>query len=229
MALLIRTFIIQAFKIPSGSMIPTLLIGDHLLVNKFLYRFRQPRRGEVVVFKFPEDRKTDFIKRVIALPGDEVELRDGILYINGRKVDDTHAVYGLDGNTSREKNFGPFRVPAKGDELKLEDDSVRLYRNLISKEMKTTAYITNGRIVVDGRPLSAHKVQKNYFFMMGDNRDNSYDSRFWGAVPEDDIVGKALVIYWYWGKDLFSKKQWKRIGTLISRAWEDVVPALTIS
>src|SRR5512133_4007569 len=94
LALAIRSFIVQAFKIPSGSMIPTLLIGDHLLVNKLVYRFRTPERGEVVVFKFPQDRKTDFIKRVVALPGDDVELADGELLVNGQPVADTHASYG---------------------------------------------------------------------------------------------------------------------------------------
>src|SRR5512133_3208194 len=120
LALAIRSFIVQAFKIPSGSMIPTLLIGDHLLVNKLVYRFRLPARGEVVVFKFPQDRKTDFIKRVVALPGDEVALTNGELSLNGARVPDPHASYGPGNPPGRERNLPAFHVPKKGETLTLD-------------------------------------------------------------------------------------------------------------
>src|SRR5512137_2053810 len=120
LALVIRSFVVQAFKIPSGSMIPTLLIGDHLLVNKLVYRFRLPERGEVVVFKFPQDRKTDFIKRVVALPGDEVELADGKLLINGAPAADPHASYGPGHPAGRERFLPPFKVPKKGEQVRLQ-------------------------------------------------------------------------------------------------------------
>lgn len=182
-ALVIRTFVIQAFKIPSGSMIPTLQIGDHILVNKFLlgtpvdipftnitvFRMpglRKPERGDVVVFKYPEDPSRDFIKRVIALGGDVVQSRNKAVYVNGRRVVEPYAQHvdeavkpaGLD---SRD-NFGPVKVP-------------------------------EGKV-----------------FVMGDNRDQSYDSRFWGFVENTQIKGKALVIYWSWDSD----KTWVRFGRI---------------
>jgi signal peptidase I len=165
LALLIRTFIIQAFKIPSGSMIPTLLVGDHLLVNKFVYRFHPPRRGDIVVFKFPQDRKTDFIKRVVAQEGDTVELVNRTLLVNGLKQFEPYTQY--EKPSSLDSHFGPVTVP-------------------------------RGKI-----------------FVMGDNRDNSYDSRYWGPVAVKDVVGKALVIYWSWGGSLLNKERWKRIGDRI--------------
>jgi signal peptidase I len=183
LALFIRTFVVQAFKIPSGSMLPTLQIGDHLLVNKFIYgiripfvgkrilEFRQPKRGDVIVFIYPEDRSKDFIKRVMGTPGDRIEVRDQVVFINGMKVDDPHAShdppspYGMhDGRD----NFGPYVVPA-------------------------------------------HKV-----FVMGDNRDHSHDSRFWGPVDIDDILGKAFILYYSCNESCLSSwPRWSRIGMVI--------------
>jgi signal peptidase I len=183
LALFIRTFIVQAFKIPSGSMIPTLQIGDHILVNKLSYGIRipfwehyavdfgHPQRGDVVVFIFPEDRTKDFIKRVIAVAGDTVEIRGKKIFINGKQMADPHAHFEGDdpqamGLVSRE-DFGPKTVPA------------------------------------------------NHIFVMGDNRDRSYDSRFWGFVSLDDVRGKAFLIYWSWdGADRWVR--WERLGHLIS-------------
>jgi len=183
LALFIRTFIVQAFKIPSGSMIPTLLIGDHILVNKLAYgvrvpfvenyltEYRAPERSDVVVFIYPEDRSKDFIKRVVGVAGDSVEVRNKKVYINGRPIPDTHAYFeendalALLGDPRRD-NFGPVQVP-------------------------------QGRI-----------------FVMGDNRDKSYDSRFWGFVDLKDVKGKAFLIYWSWdGSDRWVR--WERIGDLI--------------
>ncbi len=165
LAFLIRTFVIQAFKIPSGSMLPTLLVGDHLLVNKFIYRFRDPRRGDIVVFKFPQDRKTDFIKRVVAVEGEKVELKDRKVYIDGRPIDEPYAFY--ENPASLDAEYGPTVVPP-------------------------------GKV-----------------FVMGDNRDNSYDSRFWGPVDRKDVVGKAMIIYWSWGGKLVDVERCKRIGNII--------------
>ncbi|MEA2624822.1 MAG: signal peptidase [Candidatus Binatota bacterium] len=181
LALFIRTFVVQAFKIPSGSMLPTLQIGDHILVNKFAYGVRvpflqhpvidvgRPRAGDVVVFIYPEDPQKDFIKRVVAVAGDVVEVRSKHLYVNDRQVDDPHAhfVEGVNGRgLSPRDNYGPYTVP----------------------------------------PGSV--------FVMGDNRDRSYDSRFWGPVPLDQLKGKAFLIYWSWdGDDRWVR--WERIGDLI--------------
>jgi len=187
LALFIRTFVIQAFKIPSGSMLPTLQIGDHLLVNKFIYGVREPfsgkvlipidepERNDVIVFKFPRDPKLDYIKRVVGIGGDVVEGRDKLIYINGKPFDDRYGFH-LDDTIVQgpRDNFGPLTVP-------------------------------EGKV-----------------FVMGDNRDNSYDSRFWGFVDEKAILGKALIIYWSWdvNKSLlsvgrFKSVRWNRIGDII--------------
>ena len=181
LALFIRTFVIQAFKIPSGSMLPTLQIGDHLLVNKFLYGIKvpftgtllipikDPKHGDVVVFRFPEDRKVDYIKRVIGVPGDKVEIRNKSLVINGKKIEDAHGHFtstaSLPAGVSPKDNFGPITVP-------------------------------EGKI-----------------FVMGDNRDNSSDSRIWGQVPEKDIVGKAFAVWMHWDS-LLSIPSFSRVGLI---------------
>ena len=178
LALVIRTFVVQAFKIPSGSMLPTLQIGDHILVNKFIYGprlevpltqwslgqlpgFREPRAGDVVVFIYPKERDKDFIKRIVAVAGQTVESRGNALLIDGKKVEDAHAHY----EKRDHVDFGPYTVPA------------------------------------------------GHVFVMGDNRDESYDSRFWGPVPIQDIKGLAMVIYWSWGGEHYVR--WDRLGRLV--------------
>ena len=190
LALFIRTFVVQAFKIPSGSMLPTLLIGDHLLVNKFIYGIRipfsgkvlvplkDPKSGDIIVFKFPKDRSIDYIKRVVGVPGDEIELKNKKLFVNGEPISDPYAHYTttavLPGSVSPKDNFGPVTVP-------------------------------------DGK-----------YFVMGDNRDNSSDSRFWGFVENNDVLGKAMIIYWSWdidkplfSTDRFASIRWDRLADII--------------
>jgi signal peptidase I len=190
LALFIRTFVVQAFKIPSGSMLPTLQIGDHLLVSKFLYGIKLPFKGtvlvpfkkidqgDVVVFRFPKDRSVDYIKRVIGTPGDTVEIRDKKVIVNGKPIVDSHAHISsttiLDTKSSPRDNMGPILVP------------------------------------------------EDRIFVMGDNRDNSYDSRFWGFVDQNDVLGKAFILYWSWDikKPLFSLQRltsirWGRLANLI--------------
>jgi signal peptidase I len=170
LALVIRAFLVQAFSIPSGSMQPTLLIGDYLLVNKFTYGIRNPltnkvwipigtpQRGDVVVFIYPQDPTKDFIKRVIGLPGDSIQIINKKVLINGKVFETPQAVYDDPlvippphrPNESGRDNMGPVTVPA------------------------------------------------NSYFVMGDNRDHSYDSRFWGFVPMDAFRGKAVIIYFSW-------------------------------
>jgi signal peptidase I len=182
LALFIRTFVVQAFKIPSGSMKNTLLVGDHLLVNKFLYgthipftniilmKIRDPKRGDIIVFKYPEDESKDFIKRVIGTPGDVVQEISKKIYINGKPIPEPYTIYRddqiLPKSMGPKDNFGPILVPS------------------------------------------------HEYFMMGDNRDRSHDSRFWGFVDESKIIGKAMILYWSWDGD-GSLVRWNRIGHLV--------------
>ncbi|PWB78487.1 MAG: signal peptidase I [Candidatus Methylomirabilota bacterium] len=170
LALVIRTFVVQAFKIPSGSMLQTLQVGDHILVNKFLYWFTDPHHGDIIVFKYPQDEARDFIKRVIGLPGDTVEVREKQVYVNGHPLTEPYAIHldpvMLDNPGSSRDNFGPV-------------------------------------IVAPGQ-----------LFMMGDNRDYSMDSRFWGFLDEKKIRGKAFIIYWSWDSERF-RPRWERIGMLV--------------
>jgi signal peptidase I len=207
LAVFIRTFFVQAYKIPSGSMEPTLLIGDHILVNKVIYGLRMPdsifgleipglpsgqyifnlapvHRGDVVVFVFPPDRTKDFIKRVIGIAGDTIQVKDGVVWLNGQKMDDPHAHMEASPQdrspVSPRDNFGPVTVPA-------------------------------GKL-----------------FMMGDNRDRSYDSRFWGFVDHNDVEGRAVLIYLPWNEEKaegasflsnlvfwFEYLRWDRLGMIV--------------
>jgi len=183
LALFIRTFIVQAFKIPSGSMKPTLLVGDHLLVNKFIYGIKmpyldrivipikEPKRGDIIVFKWPKDESKDFIKRVIGIEGDVIEIIDDILYINGQEI---HSEY-----------IGEFHDDDNSNSGKLEE-SLGDVRHYILDQVKNYQ---------DFGPIT---VPEDSVFVMGDNRDNSEDSRYWGFVTLNKIKGKALIIYWSW-------------------------------
>lgn len=162
LALIIRTFVVQAFKIPSGSMIPTLQIGDHILVNKFIYRFEKPERGDIIVFKYPKDPSRDFIKRLIGQPGDALEIRDKRVYVNGNPLIEPYTIH--------ENNDVSLYIPPNRDNF---------------------------------GPIT---IPEGYFFVMGDNRDCSLDSRFWGLLKEDLIKGKAFIIYWSWD----SERKWVR-------------------
>jgi signal peptidase I len=172
LALFVRTFGFQAFKIPTGSMEPNLLVGDHLLVNKFVFAptlgsaesavlpMRPVERGDVLVFKFPEEPERDFIKRVIGLPGETLELRNQTIYINGAPLVEPYAHYQLP----------PMAQGAMGGE---NGDVRRKYGPVTSPE--------------------------GHYFMMGDNRDDSQDSRYWGFLPATYVKGRALFIYWSFG------------------------------
>ena len=171
LALFIRTFVVQAFKIPTGSMEENLLIGDHLLVNKFVFgptatpleRALLPvttiKRRDVIVFKYPEEPDRDFIKRVIGLPGERLEVREKKVYVNGNALDEPYAHYSLPAAP----------IPSEFHEV--------------------TSFDVRDRY----RPVT---VPANHFFVMGDNRDNSQDSRYWGFLPRENVKGKALIIYW---------------------------------
>lgn len=183
-AMFIRTFIIQAFKIPSGSMLETLQIGDQILVNKFIYGVKlpftngktlisakDPQKGDIVVFKYPEDPSKDFIKRVVGTAGDEVEIIDKQLYVNGKPVqNEPYAVY-------KDSRVIPAQFTPRDN-------------------------------------MARTMVPDNKIFVMGDNRDNSHDSRFWGFVDLKAVRGEAFIIYWSWNKNKFGVR-WNRIGNLL--------------
>ena len=199
LALFIRTFIVGAFKIPSGSMLETLQIGDQLLVTKFAYGVRvpfvdepvidvgDPERGDIVVFVPPHDPTRDYIKRIVGVPGDVLEVRDKRLYRNGAPVDEPYTQY-----------KDPRTFPAfQGLPEQLTPEQAQQYFNAQNNPLKR-----------DNMPRIT--VPKGMYFMMGDNRDESFDSRFWGFVPRDAIVGKAWIIYWSWQGP--TDIRWNRIG-----------------
>ena len=181
-AVVVRTFVVQAFKIPSRSMVPTLLVGDHILVNKFIYGVKvpflrktiipitNPQRGDIVVFIYPNDRSKDYIKRVIGVSGDKIEIKNKIIFINGKQYSDAYGIYSdnviYPGSMQPRDNFGPVTVPAES------------------------------------------------LFVMGDNRDESADSRFWGFVDLKDVEGKAFIIYWSWNREEINLR-WQRLGSIL--------------
>ena len=194
LALFIRTFVVQAFKIPTGSMEQNLLIGDHLLVNKFVFGpavshiektllpMTDIRRLDVVVFKYPEDPERDFIKRVIGLPGDTIELRNKRVYVNGQRLEEPYVYYLED-------------PPPLPEEMSPSSDA--------------PGTVSDPRVRYG--PVT---VPPNHYFAMGDNRDNSQDSRYWGFLPRENVKGKALVIYWSYAAEtgnIFSATRWNRI------------------
>lgn len=205
-ALFIRQFALEAFKIPSGSMIPTLKVGDHLLVNKFIYgpripftdtrifAWKEPKRGDIIVFRYPRDEKKNFIKRVIGLPGDKIQIVDGILMINDQPVALTEQGYRDD------KESGAFSFTKKARLLEERLGTV-IHHIQYYHEQSSENY---GPVI----------VPKHNVFVMGDNRDNSQDSRVWGFVKYNKILGRALIIYWSWNGD-DSWVRWGRIGSLI--------------
>jgi signal peptidase I len=169
LALFVRTWVVQAFKIPTGSMENNLLIGDHLLVNKFIFGptplaigravlpVRPIRRGDIVVFKYPDEPDRDFIKRVIGLPGETIELKNKKVFVNGQPLDEERYVH--------------FLTPPSGD-----------YQEVTSSDVRER--------------FGPVTVPADQYFVMGDNRDNSQDSRYWGFLPRSYVKGKALLIYW---------------------------------
>ena len=230
LAFVLRQFVVQAFKIPSGSMEETLLIGDHILVNKFLYYFTPPKRFDVIVFKYPWEEDRDFIKRVIALPGDRVQVHNRQVYVNNQLLEEPYAQYMARG---RDENFGPVVVPKKGDTVEIRRDK-QLYLN--GEVMSAPAGLLQPRVhgatmtgfevfygmlfppgITMQEPIGPRVVQHDYYFMLGDNRDNSQDSRYWGFVEDTRVKGKAFFIYWSWNRNgsFLWHVRWDRLGKLL--------------
>jgi signal peptidase I len=194
LALFGTTFIVQAFKIPTPSMEDNLLVGDHLLVNKFVFGsrgsvldavlpFKDIKRGDVIVFKYPKDLTKHYVKRAIGLPGDHVRIIDKAVVVNGKPLDEPYKIH--------KSPPGSYADPVR-DFFPPKPHPGRIYRSLDDEDPYWYEDFTkNGEII----------VPEGHYFAMGDNRDNSADSRYWGFVPRDLIVGKGLIIYWSYETD----------------------------
>lgn len=267
-ALLFKAFIIEAFRIPTRSMENTLLPGDYLLVNKFIYgaktpkeipftniklpRFSlpavtKPKLNDLVVFEFPYDDMeytfefhTNYIKRCIGTPGSKLEIINRTIFINDSLVNNPENSY-FTKHKSRPRSipnpkifpsvskwnedyYGPLIIPSEGDTVVLSKSNVNIYKSIIEYELPNdSVYIKNNKIVLNGNELSSYVVQQDYYFVLGDNRDESADSRFWGFVPQDKILGQAFMIYWSVDEstesssiiDFIKSIRWKRMITFL--------------
>ncbi len=266
-AFLIKVFLFEAYRIPTGSMENTLLVGDFLLVTKFTYGattprnipftnvrlpyvklpgFKDPEPGDVIVFDFPGDRDEveskevlNYIKRCVALPGDKLQIINKTLYVNGAvftNPPDSRFAKSLTpssisnprifpkGSGWNEDNYGPITVPKKGDLIEINSINFEAWKYFVMKEGNKIELRGNDVYVNDAPlPNGQYEVKRDYLFMMGDNRNNSLDSRFWGFMPVENIVGEALMIYWSWDPSisfldffkLIKSTRWDRIGMFI--------------
>ena len=265
-AIILKVFVIESYRIPSGSMEQTLWIGDFLLVNKFVYgattprnipltdlripflripAIKEPHHGDVVVFDFPgnkdEIKPRDvvfYVKRLIGEPGDTVQIVNKVLMVNGHifanppgvefstvRYDSKRVQPNIfpDGCGWNEDYYGPIRVPKKGDIIKLTANNYDAWKIFIIREGYTPFMVDSSTITIDDVKTNEYKVERDYYFMMGDNRDNSSDSRFWGFVPRENIIGEALLVYWSWQSDIpyseFSRLiktiRWDRFAKII--------------
>lgn len=265
--LVINSFVLASFEVPTGSMEDTVKIGDRLFVNKFIYGgstpytipltsiriphfrvpgFRSVRQGDVIVFDWPGTRdqvekpvQTWYLKRCIALPGDELRIDRRVVMVNGKIVpfpahgkhtrrEPDPPGYGNPyifprGARFNQDNYGPIIVPQKGMSLVLNAQSFPGWEVFIEREGHS-AELRDGRIFIDGRETSYYVVERDYVFAMGDNRDDSLDSRFWGFVPVEDIIGTPMIVYWSWDPHIpiykifskFGSVNLGRIGTVIN-------------
>ena len=208
-ALLLRSFVVEAFKIPSGSMIPTLAIGDQIFVNKYVYGIRIPftsirlvdfgipKRGDVIVFMVPIEPHEDYIKRVIGLPGDEIQVRRSVVYVNGKAL--PREPLGRVNEVDHDGMGGPWR----------NFEAFAFSETMTDKHYTVLQDANLPQVASDYGPFV---VPEDHVFVMGDNRDRSFDSRSWGPVPMSNILGRSMFVWWSWGKDGLSTK---RLGTWI--------------
>jgi len=264
--LVLNSFVLASFEVPTGSMEDTVAIGDRVFVNKFIYGgstpytipltgiriphirvpgFRDVARGDVIVFDWPGERdqvekprQMWYLKRCIGLPGDSVQIRDQVVYVNGRPLaDPVHSKHlrrsplapGIAnpaifprGASFNEDTYGPVIVPRKGMSVPLSPENFGAWEVLIRREGHE-AQMPGGIVRIDGREVHEYTVERDYVFAMGDNRDNSLDSRFWGFVPLEDVIGKPMIVYWSWNPDIpiyrlidkIRSVQLGRVGTII--------------
>ncbi|MFA5011243.1 MAG: signal peptidase I [Ignavibacteria bacterium] len=268
-AFLIKVFLFEAYRIPTGSMENTLLVGDFLLVTKFTYGattprnipftdiripyvklpgFKDPKPGDVVVFDFPGERDElkshevlNYIKRCVGVPGDEIKVVNKVLYRNGQIFPNppqskfiaplqppnlaNNRIFPKNSGWN-EDNYGPIRIPKVGDKIKIDNTNFEWYKMFIMKEGYSNVILNpDGSLTADDMKFNdgMYEVKRDYLWMMGDNRNNSLDSRFWGFMPMENVVGEAFIIYWSWDAnisfanffDLLGSIRWNRIGSLI--------------
>jgi signal peptidase I len=266
-AVFIKAFILDAYKIPTGSMENTLLVGDFIIVNKLAYSLSTPRniplteipikhynllnyskpdRGDVIVFEFPGGKhelsppeKVNYIKRVAGIPGDTIEIVNKSVFTNRRHLADPSSVklneiVRKNGQKDpaifhsnepwNQDNYGPIVVPRKGLIVELNLKNIETWGMIINREFGRNVVDVEGSVItINGAPVREYRFTKNYYFVLGDNRDDSMDSRYWGFVPEDYIIGKALLVYWSWYSasqrsdivSLFTSVRLERIFTII--------------
>ncbi|HXX63833.1 MAG TPA: signal peptidase I [Bacteroidota bacterium] len=233
-ALAVKLFVIDAVYVPSASMENTLLAGDFIVVNKLIYgprtpRFMpvtgsrmpslrcpspvSPRVNDVLVFSYPDDSAgmhPTYVKRLIGQPGDTVEIRNGTVIVNG-----TDRVRASDARWQGRPphDYGPVVVPRRGDILDFRTDAPEHWEPLVRREGHTITRNSAGAVLIDGREAQKYRLEEDHYFVLGDNINNSSDSRSWGFVPFDNILGQAMVVYW--SRDSSGDVRWKRIGTLV--------------
>lgn len=259
-AFFIITFVIQNTRIPTGSMEDTILVGDFVLVNKFIYgssspkyipfteieipyfrlpALREPRRTDIVVFEYPGDRDQlvasplgiNYVKRCIGLPGDTIQIIDKVVYVNNQQFwVPPHIKYlqpfsqpkgfvkpeifpkGMPWN---EDNYGPLIVPKKGSSISLNSQNIEQWLTLINREYgQEVVSVSNNMVFIEGKPVTRYTFKKDYFFMMGDNRDDSADSRFWGFVARDMVVGEAFITLFSWDRDIPFSDFFRLLGSI---------------
>jgi signal peptidase I len=266
--LVLNSFVIASFMVPTGSMENEVMTGDFLMVNKFIYGgcsprnipftnvrlpwFRLPalkevKRGDVIVFEFPGMREevhpeafTYYLKRCMALPGDTLKVINRVVYVNGRRAPmprnmkfNSYQIIPPDqadrrifppGAPFNEDHYGPIVIPYKGMKMPLTADNLSMWDTFIQRDGHLATIGSDGKILIDGKPNSVYTVTKDYLWGMGDNRDNSLDSRFWGFIPKDNLIGTPMIVYWSWDPEIsivniFEKLlsvRPSRIGTLIN-------------
>lgn len=200
---LLRSFVAEPYRIPSGSLKPTLSIGDFIVVNKFAYGIRlpilhtkilsikEPKHGDLVVFRFPPEPTIDYIKRIIGLPGDHVEYKDKVLYLNGKEMSQKFLQYTIDS----EPGFGTWKVEERKENFEGIKHHIYIRPDVVNSDFELT-------------------VPEGKYFVMGDNRDNSSDSRYWGFVPEENLIGQAFCVILSWDDESDSVR-WSRIGKMV--------------
>jgi signal peptidase I len=264
----VTSALIEGSIVPTPSMEKTIMTGDRILINKFIFgpstpsyipftnielpffqlpSIREPERNEIIVFRFPGDQNqlvddaVEFwVKRCLAIPGDTIEFKNKVVYVNGKRspipIDINYFIQPIKNKgikNSRifpnncdcnEDNYGPIIIPQKGDIVNLSTDNIDIWRTLINRDFgEEVVSISGNEIIIKGKVTKQYTIRQDYYFMVGDNRDNSLDSRFWGFLPRENIVGTPIIIFWSWDStipfsrplDLLTSIRFDRIAKII--------------